>query len=120
MRIACADCDRIAIENPIGCMSTYYRKPDQIVHPYMFGDPARKATCFWLKDIPKLVPTNIVEPEIIAYKNGKGTDNPWHMNTMKLPPPRESKRKVENVARNGTGHCIAMGRCQSTMENDRR
>ena len=46
LRLAFADCDKIAIENPIGCMSTYFRKPDQIIHPYMFGDPARKATCF--------------------------------------------------------------------------
>lgn len=106
MRIACADCDRIAIENPIGCMSTYYRKPDQIVHPYMFGDPARKATGFWLKNIPKLVPTNIVEPEIIAYKNGKGTDNPWHMNTMKLPPQERARERSKMWP--GMGQAIAM------------
>lgn len=51
---------RICIENPIGIMSTRYRKPDQIIHPYMFGDPAKKSTCLWLKGLPKLVPTNIV------------------------------------------------------------
>lgn len=77
---------KIAIENPIGHMSTAYQKPTQIIHPYMFGDPARKATCLWLKGLPKLIPTHIVEPEIIRYKNGSGTDNPWHMETMKLPP----------------------------------
>ena len=77
---------KIAIENPIGHMSTAYQKPTQIIHPYMFGDPARKATCLWLKGLPKLTPTHIVEPEIIRYKNGSGTDNPWHMETMKLPP----------------------------------
>lgn len=91
LSFAYADCDRIAIENPIGCMSTYYRKPDQIIHPYMFGDPARKATCLWLKGLPCLSPTNMVEPEIIKYKNGKGTDNPWHMDTMKLPPDERAK-----------------------------
>lgn len=53
---------RLAIENPLGCMSVYYRKPDQIVHPYYFGDPYKKRTCFWLRGLPKLVPTNIVEP----------------------------------------------------------
>ena len=57
----------------------------------MFGDPARKATCLWLKGLPQLVPTNIVEPEIITYKNGKGTDNPWHMDTMGLPPVERAK-----------------------------
>lgn len=74
-------------------MSTAYRKPTQIIHPYMFGDKARKATCLWLKGLPKLTPTDIVEPEIIHYKNGKGTDNPWHMETMKLPPSERAKER---------------------------
>lgn len=82
-----------AIENPIGYMSTHYRKPDQIIHPYMFGDPARKANCLWLRGLQPLEPTKIVEPEIIAYKNGKGTDNPWHMDTMKLPTAERSKAR---------------------------
>lgn len=88
-----ADCPRIAIENPIGYMSTAYCKPDQIIHPYMFGDPARKATCLWLKGLKPLKPTNIVEPEIVQYKNGKGTDSPWHMDTMKLPPDERSRAR---------------------------
>lgn len=49
------------IENPIGIMSTRYRKPDQIVQPWMFGHPETKATCLWLKNLPKLTPTGIVE-----------------------------------------------------------
>ena len=53
--------DKIAIENPIGKLSTAIRKPDQIIQPYMFGDPYQKATCLWLKNLPKLEPTNIVE-----------------------------------------------------------
>jgi hypothetical protein len=78
-------CERIAIENPIGIMSTQYRKPNQIVHPYYFGDAERKSTCLWLKGLPNLIPTDIVEPEIITYKNGKGTDSKWHVETLKLP-----------------------------------
>lgn len=93
MAFANADCKRIAIENPIGVMSTEYRKPDQIIHPYMFGDPARKATCLWLKGLHHLSATNVVEPEIIKYKNRKGTDNPWHMNTMSLPPTERAKAR---------------------------
>lgn len=84
---------KVAIENPIGYMSTAYQKPAQIIHPYMFGDLARKATCLWLKGLPKLIPTDIVEPEIIHYKNGNGTDNPWHMETMKLPPKERAKAR---------------------------
>lgn len=57
-----ADCDRIAVENPIGCMSRYFRKPDQIIQPYEYGHRARKATCLWLKGLPKLMPTNVVDP----------------------------------------------------------
>ena len=79
-----------AIENPIGVMSTNYRKPNQIVHPYYFGDPERKSTCLWLNRLPLLNRTNEVKPVIIKYKNGKGTDSPWHMNTMKLPAKQRS------------------------------
>lgn len=62
MKFANADCPRIAIENPIGIMSSVFRKPDQIIQPYMFGDHARKSTCIWLKGLPKLKPTSIVDP----------------------------------------------------------
>lgn len=93
MQFINADCPKIAVENPIGYMNTHYRKPDQIIQPYWFGDPARKATCLWLKNLPKLEPTNMVEPEIIRYKNGKGTDNPWHMKTMSLPPAERAKAR---------------------------
>lgn len=88
-----ANCPKIAIENPVGHMSTAYRKPDQIIHPYMFGDFARKATCLWLKGLQPLKPTNIVQPEIIKYKSGNGTDNPWHMDTMSLPPDERARQR---------------------------
>lgn len=51
---------RIAVENPIGIMSTHYRKPDQIIQPWQFGHGEVKATCLWLKNLPSLMPTNIV------------------------------------------------------------
>ena len=53
---------RIAVENPIGCMSSRYRKPDQIIRPYMFGHEYRKDTCLWLKGLPKLIPTKMMWP----------------------------------------------------------
>lgn len=53
--------EKIAIENPIGIMSTRYRKPDQIIQPWQFGHGETKATCLWLKNLPKLTPTNIVD-----------------------------------------------------------
>ena len=61
MEFACCNAKRIAIENPIGIMSSVYRKPDQIIQPYEYGHPVRKATCLWLRNLPKLQPTDIVE-----------------------------------------------------------
>ena len=60
MRLANAPIEKIAIENPVCIMSTEWRKPDQIIQPWMFGHGETKATCLWLKNLPKLVPTNIV------------------------------------------------------------
>lgn len=69
MQMALAWCDRVAVENPVCIMASAWRKPDQIIQPYEFGDHARKTTCLWLRGLPKLVPTNVVDPgEII----GKG------------------------------------------------
>lgn len=60
MKLANADIPKIAIENPIGIMSTVWRKPDQIIQPWQFGHGETKATCLWLKNLPKLQPTDIV------------------------------------------------------------
>jgi hypothetical protein len=59
---------RIALENPIGCISTRIRKPEQVIQPYWFGDDASKATCLWLKNLPPLRPTKLIEGRIV---NGK-------------------------------------------------
>lgn len=59
--VSSAPCPRIAIENPIGILSRVWRKPDQIIQPWQFGHGETKATCLWLKGLPKLTPTNVVE-----------------------------------------------------------
>jgi hypothetical protein len=89
MLLANAPIDKIAIENPVGIVSTRWRKPDQIIQPYEFGDPHAKKTCLWLKNLPKLEPTNIVEPEYITYKSGKRMAK-WYADAVKLP---EAERK---------------------------
>mgnify|MGYP001046615567 CR=1 FL=1 len=61
MTLAKADIPKTAIENPVGIMSTVWRKPDQIIQPWMFGHGEVKATCLWLKNLPLLEPTNIVD-----------------------------------------------------------
>lgn len=61
MMLADADIPRYAIENPVCIMSSIWRKPDQVIQPWQFGHGETKATCLWLKGLPKLTPTNIVE-----------------------------------------------------------
>jgi hypothetical protein len=80
----------IAVENPVGIISTRFRKPDQYVHPYHFGDPHSKKTGLWLKNLPKLEPTNVVKPEMYVYKDGR-EDPIWHVESMKLPPDERSR-----------------------------
>lgn len=77
MRFVNADCPRIAVENPIGIMSSKYRKPNQIIQPYMFGDHARKTTCLWTKGLPPLVATDVVDPGEICkggFSKGASAD----------------------------------------------
>lgn len=66
------------VENPIGCISTYVRKPDQIIQPYQFGSDASKATCLWLHGVSNLIPTSYVRPRTVEYPIGSGLmKNRW-------------------------------------------
>lgn len=90
MTIANADCDKIAIENPVGIMSTQWRKPDQIIQPYQYGDAYEKRTCLWLKGLPRLLPTKIVEiPDRIQFKSGK-TMAKWYVEAGNLSKEQRS------------------------------
>lgn len=80
MRCTNADCDHIAVENPVGYMSTYWRKPDQIFQPYQFGDPFEKRTCLWLKGLPKLKDTNPVTPPPRQVLSSGKTMPRWYSN----------------------------------------
>lgn len=95
MKFANAKCKRVAIENPVGIMSTQWRKPDQIVQPFHFGDPFKKTTCLWLKGLDKLIPTDIVEVgDFIEYqcKNGKiARFSNWYNQTGKDRQKNRSK-----------------------------
>lgn len=76
MHFALANCDKIAIENPVGIMGTAFRSADQVIQPWQFGHPTVKKTCLWLKGLPKLKPTDIVnvdKSDVYEYttKNGK-------------------------------------------------
>lgn len=80
---------RIALENPISVISTHFRKPDQIIQPWMFGHPEVKATCLWLKNLPLLTPTNIVEGRTArVHREPPGPDR-W----------KNRSRTLEGIAR---------------------
>ena len=86
-----ADCDKICIENPVGIMSTRWRKPNQIIQPYQFGDPFEKRTCLWLKGLPNLVPTNVVEPPPrTEFKSGR-TMASWYADAISMPKEERAK-----------------------------
>lgn len=91
MAFVYADCEKIAVENPVGIMNTAYRKPDCIVHPYYFGDDAKKKTCFWLKGLRPLIATNVITPTTV--KTGHGTDSPWHAYSWSLPKEERSRAR---------------------------
>ena len=92
MEFVNADCEKIAIENPIGIMSTQYRKPDQIIQPWMFGHGETKATCLWLKNLPKLEPTDIVDGR---------EQRIWKM------PPRPERAKERSKTYEGIARAMA-------------
>lgn len=76
-----APIDKIAVENPMGCASPTIAKYSQVIQPYYFGDTESKRTCLWLKNLPLLVPTDIVKPKIYAYyKTGKKKGKPIYGN----------------------------------------
>jgi hypothetical protein len=91
MALAASDCEKIAIENPVSIMSTVWRKPDQIIHPWQFGDSYRKRTCLWLKGLPKLKPTNVVDQgETITYASGVIMPK-WYADAWSLSPKERAK-----------------------------
>lgn len=119
MQFVNADCPRIAIENPIGIMSSKYRKPDQIIQPWMFGDKYTKSTCLWLKGLPKLKPTNIVEHgEYFEWidKNGIKKRQPkWFFESLKKAKTPEER----SILRSKTfpGIALAMATQWTDLDN---
>lgn len=91
MKFANANCKKIIIENPVGIMSTHWRKPNQIIQPYQFGDAFEKKTCLWLKGVDTLKPTELVNPpERKKFKSGK-TMPSWYADAWKLTKEERSK-----------------------------
>lgn len=106
IKLVSAPIKRIAIENPKGVMSSIYRKPDQYVHPYHFGEPESKMTGLWLKNLSKLVPTNIVEPIWHICANGKREPS-WHMKTMAVTLANGARAKARSKTFPGIARAMA-------------
>lgn len=112
MNFVNADCDKIAIENPIGVMSKEYRKPDQIIQPYWFGDKAQKSTCLWLKGLPLLKPTNMVDKgefvEWIDKKTGrKKRQSKYDMEILKKAKTSEERSRLRSKTFLGIAKAMA-------------
>ena len=94
-----ADCEIVVIENPIGVMSTVFRRPDQIIHPYYFAETEgdenceRKATCLWIRGVEPLEYEVKYSPRVVKYKNGKGTYSRWLIDTLNLPAAERAKAR---------------------------
>lgn len=115
-----ADCDRVAIENPVGIISGGYipkwfpdlaakyglpREVSQKIHPWQFGDSFEKTTCLWLKGLPHLTPTNIVDKgEFITHKSGKKKPK-WFADALRLSP--EERAKVRSKTFPGIAKAMA-------------
>jgi hypothetical protein len=100
MQFAMLKCEHVAIENPIGIMSGIYCKPTQIIQPWMFGHAETKATCLWLKGLPKLIETNNVKEEMQKLPENK------RMRLHYLPPSKE-RAKLRSKTFSGVAKAMA-------------
>ncbi len=98
------DIPKIALENPMGCIGTRIRKSDQTIQPWQFGADASKATCLWLKGLPKLVPTSIVEPRIVNGKKRWGNQTDSGQNRL---GPSDDRWKIRSETYLGIAEAMA-------------
>jgi len=95
------------LENPVSVISTLIRKPDQIIQPWMFGDEATKTTCLWLKNLPKLEPTNIVgKGERTIFKSGKSHPK-WYADALANAKTAAERRTLRSKTFTGIAKAIA-------------
>jgi len=111
MLFANADCEKIVIENPIGIMSSVWRKPDQIIQPWQFGDKAQKSTCLWIKGLPLLQHTEIVEKGEFwehTRADGKKIKQPmWYFLALKNAKTPEQRRTLRSKTFPGIAKAMA-------------
>jgi hypothetical protein len=97
----------VAIENPVGRLSTLWREPDQIIQPWMFGDEATKTTCLWLKNLPKLTPTDIVgKGERTTFASGKSHPK-WYADALANAKTAAERRTLRSKTFSGIAKALA-------------
>jgi hypothetical protein len=102
-----SDIPKVCIENPVGVMSNLFRKPDQIVQPWMFGDEATKTTCLWLKNLPSLMPTEIVgKGERTVFQSGKSHPK-WYTDALAKAKTPEERRNLRSKTFPGIAKAMA-------------
>jgi len=110
-RLMDVDIDKIAIENPISVISSKIKKPNQIVQPFMFGDKAQKSTCLWLKNLPNLEPTDIVDKgEFVEFTSKKGVKKKqpkWYFDALKEAKSPEERRTLRSKTFKGMAEAMA-------------
>lgn len=104
MQLYNSEINHIAIENPIGVMSSIFRKPNQVVQPYQFGDDASKGTCLWLKNLPNLLHTIYAEPRIVAGKPRWGNQTDGGQNKL---PPTANRAELRSKTYPGIANAMA-------------
>jgi hypothetical protein len=100
MQMIDAPVPRIAVENPVGIMSTLYRKPDQVIHPWQFGHTEQKATCLWLKNLPRLAPTAYVYGAMMRLPKNE-------RERLHYLPPSPDRAKLRSVTFDGIAEAMA-------------
>ncbi len=105
MAFANADCEHICIENPVGCMSTRWRKADQIIQPWMFGDAFEKKTCLWLIGLDPLAETEVVKPAPRKQFASGNTMPAWYADAWHLP--KEERARLRSKTFPGIAKAMA-------------
>ena len=101
------DIKHVAIENPVGLLSSRWKKPDQIIQPWQFGDEATKTTCIWLKNLPPLLPTNIVgKGERTVFKSGKSHPK-WYADALKNAKTKQERQTLRSKTFKGMAEAFA-------------
>ena len=117
-----APIEKIAVENPVGIMSTIYRKPDQIIQPYYFGDPFQKTTCLWLKNLkplyynlePTIFDNNVTATkdkgefvEFVSKKGAKKRQPKWYFDALKNAKTKEERSTLRSKTFPGIAKAMA-------------